>query len=122
MGGMEGVVALERKEENESGETEPVCESLESGRKVGTRESFLLAYFIFSGGRYSGHFYVPGNNLATGKRVTFQMRKFLSRICDSRHWDCLGKGKSHFLYRMRLSYVRNSRYFTVWVNKNGLFL
>lgn len=48
MGGME------RGEENWSAETEPVCESLESGRKVGTRESFLFACFVFSGGRYSG--------------------------------------------------------------------
>lgn len=54
MGGME------RGEENGSGGTEPVCESSESGRKVGSRESFLFACCIFSGRRYSGCFVRSG--------------------------------------------------------------
>lgn len=91
-GGMEGGVTQDG-EEGGSGETEPVCESLESGRKVRTRESFSFTGLVFFGGTVLRMFYVQGNDQAMRKRATFQvsgeMRKFSSRLYDSRYWDCL---------------------------------
>lgn len=89
MGGMEGGATLGWAEETRSEDPESACESFAFGRKVGTRESFSFACFIFLRGNVLRLFVCK--HLATRKRIIFRvcggrgMRTFLSRICDSRY-------------------------------------